>query len=77
MTQLQTTLSWGNGAGACPTQVFEPADWSVSLSSDGKKYLVKATCKPQQAGGFDKTVTLNLGDTTNGLKNSSGKLAGR
>ena len=78
VTQLRATMSWGDGSsGACPTQVFEPADWSVSVSSDGKNYMIKGTCKPQQAGGFDKTVTLDMGDTSNGLKNSSGSLAAR
>ena len=50
----------------------------MGTSSDGKRYTVNATCKPQSSSGTVSNHTLNLGDTTNGLKNnSSGSLEGR
>ena len=76
---------YGPVAGFSPASNLEEISPSVQgpffrmrpFVRDGKDYIVTAICKPQQMAGMDKTTTLDLGDTSKGLKNSSGKLAGR
>ena len=66
------TLDWGSAS----THTWTISSWSVSVSSDGANYIVKATC---QIGGSATTnvSTIDVGDTTSGLKNVSGELEKR
>ena len=64
-------LHWG-------TTVYsgEIREWSVTTSSTGTDYIVSGKCYMTGASTAD-TTTLDLGDTTNGLKNTGGVLGAR
>ena len=49
--------------------------WSVSLDSTGDDYIVTAKCR--RGGRVYDASSLDLGDTTDGLKNERGKLKSR
>ena len=75
--QTSASLAWGTGAGACTVNTFTANSWTLSLSSDGKNYILGGKCTRASNSSWETTTSLDLGDTTNGLKNSSGYLKAR
>ena len=73
------TIAWGTAADGCTGMSHTIGSWAVSVSSDGKNYIVRATCTPYSAlpNNPNKTTSLDLGDTTSGLENSAGSLKKR
>ena len=71
------TFTWGQPPANTIARWY-PVSWAVELDSTGDNYTVTAKCadslkiKPTTA-----KQELDLGDTTNGLKNDSGSLAKR
>ena len=70
----QTVIAWGSQSSS---DVYEPTSWSISLNSTGGDYIIKAVCDHTGSGTTQDASTLDLGDTTSGLKNNDGKLAKR
>ena len=70
----QTVIAWGKKAS---DDVFVATSWQIGLSSDGKNYVVSAVCDHTGSGTTQDRSKLDLGDTTNGLKNDNGKFAER
>ena len=64
-----SVLAWG-------TALSTPGDWQLSVSSLGADYIVEAKCTTATGCVFGGSK-LDLGDTTNGLKNDAGSLAKR
>ena len=75
--QTAASLAWGTGAGACTISTFNAGSWTLGTSSDGKNYILGGNCTLQGNSAFTSSSSLDLGDTSNGLENSSGSLAGR
>ena len=64
-------LAWGT-----TTSHYTPADWSVSVSSNGYDYHAFATCK--RGGDTNEPQSgVSISDTVKGLKNDDGELEGR
>ena len=75
--QTSASLAFGTGADACTIHTFNANGWSLSTSSDGKNYIIGGKCTRASNSSWETSSSLDLGDTTSGLKNSSGKLAAR
>ena len=75
--QTSASLAWGTGAGACTIHTFYANDWSLGTSSDGKNYILSGKCTRTSNSSWETTTSLDLGDTSNGLKNDKGSLAKR
>ena len=65
-----TAIAWGTGS----NQYWSPKKWDVVLNSTGDKYLIEAVCTSTY-GVEANASTLELGDSTNGVDNSSGSLS--
>ena len=65
-----TAIVWGTGS----NQYWSPKSWDVVLNSTGTKYFIEAVCTSTYGVKADAS-TLELGDSTNGLDNSSGSLS--
>ena len=72
---LYAALTFGSGPSETPVMTWTAESWSVSVSTDGKNYIVSATCKASTVHQY--TSSINLGDTTKGLKNEGGTLKKR
>ena len=66
----ETAIIWGTGS----NQYWSPKKWDVTLNSTGDAYLIEAVCTSTYGVEAD-TSTLELGDSTNGVGNSSGSLS--
>ena len=71
------SLTWGTGSGACTVGTYVPTNWTLGTSTDGKNYIIGARCTRTDNSWVYTTHSLDLGDTSDGLQNSSGSLAGR
>ena len=65
------SIAWGS-----KTSDYAPAAWSVAVSSNGSDYHATATCR-SSSDMSQAPSQVDLGDTTSGLKNDDGSLAGR
>lgn len=68
------TLKLGSGTNS--GNQWSPEGWKLDTSSNGNDYILTARC---YVAGWHVTAeqTVDIGDTTNGLQNSSGKFATR
>lgn len=71
-------IAWGTQSS---TDGHLPETWQLARSTNGNDYLISAVCTPTGSSTNSTSTggrsTLDLGDTTNGLRNSSGKLEKR
>ena len=72
---LYAALTFGSGPSATPVMTWTPKSWSVAVSTDGKNYVVSAICWASTVHQY--TSSIDLGDTTKGLKNEGGALKKR
>ena len=72
---LYAALTFGSGPTTTPVMTWTPKSWSVAVSTDGKNYIVSATCWASNTHQY--TSSIDLGDTTKGLKNEGGELKKR
>lgn len=67
-------IKWGTQSSS---DAHLPENWQLARSTNGNDYLVSAICVATGVGSSSTTTggrsTLDLGDTTNGLKNTNGK----
>ena len=68
----QEVIAWGDQSAY---DDYVPNSFSVSVSSDGKNFTVGAVCDHRGSGTTRDRSTLDLGDTTNGIKNNNGAFA--
>lgn len=62
-----TAITWGS----TQNTYWKPASWEVELNSTGTKYLISAECTSLY-GVKANASSLELGDSNNGIDNSSG-----
>ena len=70
----QTVIAWGSQSSS---DVYVPKTWQISLSSDGKNYIISGVCDHTGSGTTQDRSKLDLGDTSSGLKNNNGALQKR
>ena len=70
----QTVIAWGTQSSS---DVYVPKTWQIGLSTNGSDYILSAVCDHTGSGTTQDRSKLDLGDTTNGLKNNSGALQKR
>ena len=71
----QATIVWGSSStNTCAPYNWYTTGWKVNTSSNGNDYTVEVKCKYYS---LESTHWRDVGDTTNGLKNSTGDLEKR
>ena len=73
---LAPAIVWGSSStNTCTPVTYNTSDWKVSTSSTGEDYIVEVQCR--RSPGVGPKHKIDVGDTTNGLKNSTGDLEKR